>query len=101
MVLKLFIMTRVNFYFDINFVIMDTVYSKTCVKQPLAKRPKIGFQDKLLLNAGQKYYRMLHMEHSASLSTFIKLPCVIKIFVLSVFEWLFYTQGYSDIFIHT
>ena len=32
---------------------------KTCVKQPLSKRPKIGFQDQLLLNAGQKYCRML------------------------------------------
>ena len=30
-------------------------YSKTCVKRPLSKRPKIGFQDQLLLNAGQKY----------------------------------------------
>ena len=28
-------------------------YSKTCVKQPLSKRPKIGFQDQLSLNAGQ------------------------------------------------
>ena len=25
------------------------------------------------------------------LSTFIKLPFIIKIFVLSIFEWLFYT----------
>ena len=30
-------------------------------------------------------------EHSAVLSTFIKLPFVIKIFVLSIFEWPFYT----------
>ena len=30
-------------------------------------------------------------KHSAILSTFIKLPFVIKISVLSVFEWLFYT----------
>ena len=29
--------------------------------------------------------------HSAVLSTFIKLPFVIKIFVLSIFELLFYT----------
>ena len=29
-------------------------------------------------------------EHSAILSTFVKLPFVIKIFVLSVFEWPFY-----------
>ena len=30
-------------------------YSKTCVKTPLSKSPKIGFQDQLSLNAGQKY----------------------------------------------
>ena len=30
---------------------------------------------------------MLHRERSAILSTFIKLPFVIKIFVLSIFEW--------------
>ena len=49
------------------------------------RRPKIVCQDQLSLNAGQKYCRMLH---SAILSTFIKLPFVIKIFVLSIFEWL-------------
>ena len=63
------------------------IYSKTCVKRPLSNRPKIGFQDQLWLNAGQKYFRML----SAILLTFIKLSIVIKIFVLSIFEWLFYT----------
>ena len=31
-------------------------------------------------------------EHSAILSTFIKIPFVIKIFVLSIFEWPFYTS---------
>ena len=31
-------------------------------------------------------------EHSAILSTFIKLPFVIKIFVLSFFEWLLKTD---------
>ena len=67
------------------------MYSKTCVKQPLSKIPKIGFKDQLLLNAGQKYCRMLQGEHSAILSTFIKLPNVIEIFVLSFFEWSFYT----------
>ena len=64
-------------------------YSKTCVK-----RQKIGFQDQFSLNAGQKYCRMLqgeHLEHSAILSTSIKLPFVIKIFVMSIFEWLFNT----------
>ena len=66
-------------------------YSKICVKQPLSNRQKIGFQDQLSLNAGQKYCWMLQGEHSAILSIFIKLPFVIKIFVLSIFEWLFYT----------
>ena len=33
------------------------------------------------------YCRMVPGEHSAILSTFIKLPFVIKIFVLSIFEW--------------
>ena len=63
----------------------------TCVKWPLSKRQKIGFQDQVLLNAGQKYCRMLQGEHSAILSTFIKLSFVIKNFVLPIFEWLFYT----------
>ena len=70
---------------------MFGLYSKTCVKRSLSKRPKIGFQDQLLLNAGQKYYRMHQGEHSAILLTFIKLPFVIKIFILSIFEWPFYT----------
>ena len=34
---------------------------------------------------------MLQGEHSAILLTFIKLPFVIKILVLSIFEWPFYT----------
>ena len=44
-------------------------------------------QDRLSLIAGQKYCRMLQGEHSAILLTFIKLHLVIKIFVLSIFEW--------------
>ena len=66
-------------------------YCKTCLKRPLKKKTKIGFQDQLSLNAGQKYCRMFQGEHSAILLTFIKLPFVIKIFVLFIFEWLFYT----------
>ena len=61
----------------------NCIYRKTCVKRPISKRPKIGFQDQLSLNAGQKYCRIL--------LTFIRLPFVIKIFVLSFFEWPFYT----------
>ena len=47
--------------------------------------------EKLLLNAGQQYCRMLQREHSAILSTSIKLPVVIKTFDLSIFECPFYT----------
>ena len=57
-------------------------YSKTCVNRLLSKRPKIGFQDQLSLNADQG-------EHSAILLPFIKLPFVNKIFVLSIFQWPF------------
>ena len=68
-----------------------TINSKTCVKRPLSKRPKIGFQDLLSLNAGQTYCRKLQGEHSAILSTFIKLSFVMKILFLFIFEWPFYT----------
>ena len=75
------------------FPIISKTYSETCVKRPLSKRPKIAFQDQLSLNVGQKYCRMLQGKHSALLSIFIyKLPFVIKIFVLSIFEWPFYTD---------
>ena len=67
-------------------------YIKTWVKWPLSKMRKIGFQDQLSPNAGQKYCRMLPLEHSAILLAFIKPPFVMKIFVLSIFEWPFYTD---------
>ena len=63
----------------------ESKYIKTSVKRPLSKRSKIGFQDQFLLNAGQKYCRMLPLVHPAVLSTFIKLPFVVKTFVLSIF----------------
>ena len=49
-------------------------------------KKKIGFQDRLLLNADQKYCRMLQREHSAILSIFIKLSFTIKTFVLSIIK---------------
>ena len=65
---------------------------KPMQKRPFSKRSKIGFQGQLSLNAGKNDCRILEVEHSAILSTFIKLPIVIKIFVLSIFEWPFYTR---------
>ena len=72
-------------------------YSKTGLKRPLKKKTKIGFQDRLSLNAGQKYCRY------AILLTFIKLPFVIKICVLSIFKWplktgfTVFTSGSRDV----
>ena len=85
------IRTRVELYAPLKLVGLKTthevlsvslsgqiLYSKTCVKRSLSKRPQIGFESQLSLNAGQMYCRII--------STFIKLPFVIKIFVLSIFE---------------
>ena len=58
------------------------LYIKPVLSDYSKRRPKISFQDRLSLNAGQKYCRMLQ-EHSAIILTFIKLPFVFKTFVLS------------------
>ena len=58
------------------------IYSKTCPKRKFKKKTKIDIQEcrsKVLQNASR--------EHSAILSTFIKLPFVFKTFDLSTFEW--------------
>ena len=44
---------------------------------------------------------MLQGEHSAILSTCSKLSFVIKIFVLSIFEWLFYTGFTVHVYVTT
>ena len=62
-------------------------YSKTCHEGPRKQNTKIGFEYQLSLNEGQKYGRMLQGEHSAILSTCIKLPFFIKTLVLSIFKW--------------
>ena len=72
------------------------VYSKTCVKRPLSKRPKIGFQDKLSLNAGKKYCRMLlgEGEHSAILSTFINASVTfVQLYNLFVYDFRYDFQA--------
>ena len=50
---------------------------------PNCSKNQLGTEDRLSLNVGQKYCRML--QGDAILSTFIKLPFVIKVFVLSFF----------------
>ena len=59
-------------------------YSKTCVKRPLLKRSKIVYKTNYHLMQ-VKSVAECSLEHSAMLSTFIKLPFVIKIYVLSIF----------------
>ena len=82
---------RYTMFGEDNRCFYIAIYSQICLKQPLSKRLKIGFQDQLSLKAGQRYCRMLQGEHSAILLTFIKLPFVVKTIVLSFFEWLYYT----------
>ena len=67
--------------------IFRPIYCKACVKRPLSKRQKIGFKTN---------YRLIQVKSIAEgskrvfCSTFdLKLPFVIKIFVLSIFEWPF------------
>ena len=80
------------------FIVFHSLHTvKPDCKTATLKETKISFQDQLSLNAGQKYCRLLQGEHFAILLTFIKLPFVIKIFVLSIFEWPFYT-GFTVLF---
>ena len=72
---------------------LSIIYQLNLCKTTTLKKTTKCFQDQLSLNAGQKYVRMLQVEHSAILLTFIKLPFVYKIFVLSIIEWLFYTDS--------
>ena len=53
-------------------------YRKTCVNQPLSKRSKLFFKTN---------YRLMQV---------IKLPFVIMVFVLYIFEWPFYTVRFID-----
>ena len=69
-------------------------YSKTCVKWQLSKRPKLVFKtDYRVMQVNSK------REHSAILSTFIKLPVVIKIFVCLFLSGRF-TQVLLYIFVY-
>ena len=84
---------QLNLFEPVREILVPIIYSKTCVERPLSKRPKVDFQDQLSLNAGQKYCRMLQGEHSAILLTFIKLPFVVKTFVLSFLSGRFSLSG--------
>ena len=72
--------------FDCNTYTVKPVLSGHSKKQP-----KIGFQDQLSLNAGQKVLQNAPREHSAILSTCIKLPSVFETFILTIFDQLLKT----------
>ena len=59
-------------------IIITTMYSKTCLKRPLSKRAKTGFQDQLSPNACQKYCRMLQ---GPSLSYHLSLRSLFCLFL--------------------
>ena len=78
-----------------SIVRLEIITVKSVLNGPSQKDQKVVFKTnycliQLLQNApfaGQKYWRMLQREHSPILLIFNKLPFVIKIFVLSIFEW--------------
>ena len=79
------------------FIMFDTVKSewsivyivKPVLSRHSRRRPKIGFQDGLSLNAGQSTAEcsLRVFCNTFTLHKFIKLPFVFKTFVLSIFEW--------------
>ena len=65
------------------------VHSKTCVKRPPQKDNKLVFKTNYRLMQVKSIAECSKGDYSAILLTFIKLPFVIEIFNLYVFEWLF------------
>ena len=78
---------RFRFLVTVHFCIS---YSQTCLKRPLKKKT-IFFLIPIIAKCRPKVLQNAPREHSAILLTFIKLPFVSKIFVLSISEWLLKT----------
>ena len=68
------------------------IYSKACVKQPLSKWPKNGFQDQLSLNAGWKYCRMLPWSILQYFWPALSYHLSVRFLFLAIFEWPFYCK---------
>ena len=67
-------------------VVLCFVYSNTCVKRPLQKDHKLVSKTNYRL---MQVKNIAEWEHSAILSTFIKQPFVIKLFVLCILSGRF------------
>ena len=72
------------------FWLLSEIFSKSLYKTATLKKTK-----KLVFKTNDRLKR----SKVALLSTFIKLPFVIKIFVLSIFEWPFYTGFTLHVFL--
>ena len=69
--------------------------SKTCVKRPLSKRPKIGFQDQLSLNAGQNI-----AECSWSILQYVRLSLCYHLSFTSLF-CLFLSGRFTQVLLYS
>ena len=71
-------MKRLTVSLNETFILLNNAlrrhntYSKTCVKRPLKNRQNKDVNDKWQLHEGQKYCRMLPLEHSSILLHCIK-----------------------------
>ena len=68
-------------------ILAESAYSKTCLKRPIKKKTKNWFSKPIISKCRSKVLQNALLEHSAILLTCIKLPSVLKICVLSMFEW--------------
>ena len=81
---------RRNTFLSLNILHIGTSIVKPVASGHSKKNQKYVFKtDSCLMQV--KSIAKCPKEHSAILPTSMKLPCVIKIFVLSIFGWLFYT----------
>ena len=62
-------------------------YSKTCLKRPLKKKSKKWVVRPIIASCRSKVLQNAPRGHYVILLTFIKLPFVIKIFVVFIFKW--------------
>ena len=63
-------------------LLLDSCTVKPVLSSHLKEDQKLFFLHRLSFNAGQKYCRMLPLEHSAILSICIKLPCNLTLCLL-------------------
>ena len=75
--LSIIIPNNASYVIKVIFFFLQQQYNRS--KTDTLKKTTSWFQDQLSLNAGQKYCRMLQGEHSAILSTFIKLQLMLSL----------------------